>query len=650
MKKEEEDTCPQGSEGNKSFLGVSSRFFDVIIKKEEDEEFWALDPELPVDSEIFPASCSEFPSPKVNVTSWHEQEEKPAVPGHPRPEENEVVSNNSAGLPDVIIKVEEEEEEEACPQEWERKDAVEVAVSGNGLLSKNLHLCVSEEVGPNGTSLGKVKRLLPKEGEMRDDQDGVERQPRIHPAMLMEKIPLWGKDDATCDKSEVPKRILTCGKILLLDSNLLVHVREKLHTCTDCGESFCERSSLARHKKTHTGEKPHKCEACGKNFSLKSSLIRHQRTHADEKDGGGLGLSRNSGLRGKRGTQARKEPYRCYTCGKTFRNKAHFIIHERTHTGEKPFRCHDCGKSFRNSSHLILHKRTHTGEKPYKCSVCGKSFNQSSNLIRHERTHTGEKPYSCSVCGKSFSWGPELQIHERIHTGEKPYKCSDCEKSFSNYSSFIRHKRIHTGEKPYQCSRCSKSFHQSSDLRAHERSHHPSRTLLEDSGNTLPPREEGMHTGGKLYKCSACGKSFSRRAHLTRHEGTHMGEKPYKCSRCGKGFNQTSNLVRHERTHTGEKPYACKRCSKSFNRRSHLLRHQRTHGGGEKPHDCTDCRKSFNRRPNLTRYEGNHLEGKPQLLPSGGESERLALHQESHTGGEMCASPDWECENKGDSD
>ncbi|XP_060094008.1 zinc finger protein 774-like [Heteronotia binoei] len=638
MKKEEEDPQPQCSEGNKSFPGVSSGFFDVI-KKEEDKEYWALDPHIPVESKIFPASCSEFRSPKVNVTSWLEQEEKPAALRHPRPEENEVVSDNNTGLPDVIIKLEQEEPGfSEYHQEWEGKESIAVAVSGNRLSSKNLHLCVSEDMGPNETSLRRVKGLISncyEKGEMWEDPDGVEREPRIHPAMLVKKIPLCGEDERICDeRGDIHERILKCGKILILDSNLLLHVREKLQACMDCGKSFCEKSSLIRHKKTHTGEKLHTCAECGKRFSLKSSLIRHHRNHTGEKEGNGLGLSQNSDLREKKGTHMRKEPYRCYTCGKTFRNKAHFVIHERTHTGEKPFQCPDCGKSFRNSSHLILHKRTHTGEKPYKCSICGKSFNQSSNLIRHERTHTGEKPYSCSVCGKSFSWGPELQIHERIHTGEKPYKCSDCEKSFSSYSSFIRHKRIHTGEKPYQCSKCSKSFHQSSDLRAHERSHHPSRTLLEDFGNVLCPLEDkGMHTDEKLFKCSACGKSFSRRAHLTRHEGTHMGKKPYKCSHCGKSFNQTSNLIRHERTHTGEKPYTCASCNKSFNRKSHLLRHQRTHIG-EKPYNCSD------QRSDLIQHGGNNSEEKSQLFPLCRKSENFALHHESHTGGKACASSD----------
>ncbi|KAL8213205.1 UNVERIFIED_CONTAM: hypothetical protein K2H54_061284 [Gekko kuhli] len=178
MKKEEEDSHPQCSEGNKSFSRVSS----------------------------------EFPSPKVNVTSWLEQEEKPPVPGHPRLEENGVASNNSTGLPDVIIKVEQEEEQEEEPgfseyhQEWEGKESIAVAVSGSGLSSKNLHLCVSEEVGPNGTSLRRVKGLISKcyeKGEMLEDQDGVEREPRIHPAMLVGKIPLWGEDDTTCDGSNL---------------------------------------------------------------------------------------------------------------------------------------------------------------------------------------------------------------------------------------------------------------------------------------------------------------------------------------------------------------------------------------------------------------------------------------------------------------
>ncbi|NXR54586.1 ZN568 protein, partial [Hippolais icterina] len=57
----------------------------------------------------------------------------------------------------------------------------------------------------------------------------------------------------------------------------------------------------------------------------------------------------------------------------------------------------------------------HTGERPHKCGKCGKSFRQRANLIRHQRTHTGERPYECPLCGKSFSQPSNLTKHKQSH-------------------------------------------------------------------------------------------------------------------------------------------------------------------------------------------------------------------------------------------
>ncbi|KAF6026007.1 hypothetical protein EB796_015686 [Bugula neritina] len=52
--------------------------------------------------------------------------------------------------------------------------------------------------------------------------------------------------------------------------------------CSECGNRFKRKYSLATHMSTHTGEKPFHCSKCDYKCAAKSNLAKHMLTHTGE--------------------------------------------------------------------------------------------------------------------------------------------------------------------------------------------------------------------------------------------------------------------------------------------------------------------------------------------------------------------------------
>ena len=64
--------------------------------------------------------------------------------------------------------------------------------------------------------------------------------------------------------------------------------------------------------------------------------------------------------------------------------------------------CDDCGKMYRSKSGFKMHQRSHRGEFKHKCDICDKGFFDTNSYKGHMSKHTGERKFSCNQCGQTY--------------------------------------------------------------------------------------------------------------------------------------------------------------------------------------------------------------------------------------------------------
>ncbi|XP_065075780.1 zinc finger protein 708-like [Ochlerotatus camptorhynchus] len=206
----------------------------------------------------------------------------------------------------------------------------------------------------------------------------------------------------------------------------------------------------------------------------------------------------------------------CDICGKFFRHRCNFIIHERSHYGIREFECEYCHKRFVQKTQLNVHRRLHTGEKPFKCPHCPDSFRVQALLDGHVFKHTGigtkcpqcqsifptpaqakqhirdvhatEKSYVCQICGQSYKMRRSLKIHLENHDKRI---CAVCGKVFNTMHALMTHRHIHEFNK--KCNYCNRSFKSEEELQAHSK------------------------LRGRVYQCDMCCYSFNKTEFLNNH-------------------------------------------------------------------------------------------------------------------------------------
>ncbi|KAJ8721636.1 hypothetical protein PYW07_002411 [Mythimna separata] len=249
-----------------------------------------------------------------------------------------------------------------------------------------------------------------------------------------------------CEKNQ-------CSLIALHFHYRKEHLKKPGGYCSRCNKEYSRLRYWKKHEKRHVAPK-YTCDICKKTFTLKSNLkghiIDHMRIVTGVCDICGIVLSRQRYIELHKEAVHNHSPVKCTHCNRMFKNQYSLIKHQKRLAEEKPceVKCEVCHKAFGGQRGLKQHMVMHSGEKPYKCDTCGSSYKRKAHLINHLYKHKVNLP-QCQICMKPFSCPASLKRHSSVHTGVRKYACTatNCGKSFYHKKVLMVHlQRRHKSE------------------------------------------------------------------------------------------------------------------------------------------------------------------------------------------------------------
>ncbi|XP_064802278.1 zinc finger protein 658B-like [Oncorhynchus masou masou] len=456
--------------------------------------------------------------------------------------------------------------------------------------------------------------------------------------------------------------------------------------CVDCGSSFGMVSELVTHRKSQHGLKEalHHCTVCGESFLNTTLFLYHRKQH---KEKGKEGVTQTQA----QGGQTQDADYQDYKIVTLQQEVVEEMVEESKEetvgvadsqyngTEEQnqnetsststvstcapvqvpkvvqSFLCAQCGACFSKEPELSAHRRDKHGlnEPLHHCSQCGQSFMNTTQYLYHRRQHRGEpgtgagaatppqgsprapkrmlSPPAASFSAASGSPAkiPAIRIRSINDLNENKDQGKEVNPVIlkeEQEENTVVGEQLDTNlpppaklmqdwsrtPLPHVCPHCGQTFTRRGFLRAHVFS----------------------HTGEKLFTCKVCQKSFASSPNLLRHSLTHMGTKPFPCSVCGKRFSQPGALKRHGLTHSQPKSrrrrsrwkkrtpegedgesqlFACPNCTARFQTDQQLQEHRLLHTSH--PFPCSVCGEAFKRRKELDLHSLIHQDKEPVLCP-----------------------------------
>ncbi|CAG2232761.1 KRAB [Mytilus edulis] len=255
-------------------------------------------------------------------------------------------------------------------------------------------------------------------------------------------------------------------------------------------------------------------------------------------------------------------------------------------------KCGLCGITYKRRANWQNHLKTHAKEKIYMCGYCGNLF-QKVNFLQHLKTHKDEqdeanlrpivetnprRPDRPSPPPPPPPRTPTQQTQQPTHTAQPPQQTiqetesSDGEKQFMVKSHQVTLPNQQVATLIDLGNLMDVSVNEDGTIDGVETPKTITADPLDESGimNNDPDYNpsDGIDDTKYIYKCNVCGKEYNSKSNCHRHLKTHTHAKVYKCNDCDKTYMHRYELKMHRRIHTGEKPY---------NRKQILDNHMRGH-------------------------------------------------------------------------